>query len=97
MALCRLGEVSAQQTFAVCSDAEVGKKRDASDEDIVQTFAHELRYPATTDAKRLAYEIAKRHDAQHMSVVYGEGLRRDDGRDNCHSRNAEIAHKKIIR
>ncbi len=57
-------------SFAVCSDAEVGKKRDASDEDIVQTFAHELRYPATTDAKRLAYEIAKRHDAQHMSVVF---------------------------
>jgi predicted helicase len=57
-------------SFAVCSDAEVGKKRDASDEDIVQTFAHELRYPATTDAKRLAYEIAKRHDSQHMSVVF---------------------------
>ena len=44
-------------SFAVCSDAEVGKKRGASDEDTVQTFDHELRYPATTDAKRLAYEI----------------------------------------
>ena len=49
-------------SFAVCSDAEVGKKREA-DDDIVQTFAHELRYPATTNAARLAYEIAKRHDA----------------------------------
>ncbi len=57
-------------SFAVCSDAEVGKKRDASDEDIVQTFAHELRYPATTDAARLAYEVAKRHDAHHMSVIF---------------------------
>ncbi|MDB4265505.1 DEAD/DEAH box helicase family protein, partial [bacterium] len=55
--------------FAVCSDSEVGKKR-KKDEDIVQTFAHELRYPATTDAKRLAYEISKRHDEQHMSVVF---------------------------
>ncbi len=43
--------------FAVCSDAEVRKKRDA-DADIVQTFAHELRYPATTDARRLAIELA---------------------------------------
>ncbi len=30
-------------SFAVCSDAEVGKKRDAN-EDIVETFSHELRY-----------------------------------------------------
>lgn len=56
-------------SFAVCSDAEVGKKR-SKDEDIVETFAHELRYPATTDAKRLAHEMAKRHDAGHMSVVF---------------------------
>jgi len=56
-------------SFAVCSDAEVGKKRDKN-EDIVETFAHELRYPATTDAKRLAHEMAKRHDAHHMSVVF---------------------------
>jgi predicted helicase len=56
-------------SFAVCSDAEVGKKRN-KDEDIVETFAHELRYPATTDAKRLAEEMKKRHDADHMSVVF---------------------------
>lgn len=56
-------------SFAVCSDSEIGKKR-KRDEDIVQTFAHELRYPATTDAKRLASEMAKRHDSHHMSVVY---------------------------
>jgi predicted helicase len=56
-------------SFAVCSDAEVGKKRN-KDEDIVETFAHELRYPATTDAKRLAEELKKRHDAQHMSVIF---------------------------
>lgn len=57
-------------SFAVCSDAEVGKKREKNDEDIVETFAHELRYPATTDAKRLALEVAKRHDAAHMSVIF---------------------------
>lgn len=56
-------------SFAVCSDSDVGKKR-KKDDDIVQTFAHELRYPATTDAARLAAEMAKRHDATHMSVVF---------------------------
>ena len=56
-------------SFAVCSDSEVGKKR-KKDDDRVQVFAHELRYPATTKANRLAEEIAKRHDDEHMSVVF---------------------------
>ncbi len=56
-------------SFAVCSDVEVGKKR-SKDDDIVETYAHELRYPATTDAKRLAHEMKQRHDAGHMSVVF---------------------------
>jgi predicted helicase len=50
-------------SFAVCSDAEVGKKR-SKDDDIVEAFAHEIRYPATTDAKRLAFEMKRRHDAE---------------------------------
>ena len=32
-------------SFAVCSDSDVGKKRSA-DDDMVQTFNHELRYPS---------------------------------------------------
>lgn len=56
-------------SFAVCSDSDVGKKR-KQDDDVVQTFTHELRYPATTEPKRLASEMAKRHDDQHMSVVF---------------------------
>jgi predicted helicase len=56
-------------SFAVCSDSDVGKKR-KKDEETVQTFMHELRYPATTDALRLATEMQKRHDAHHMSVVF---------------------------
>ncbi|MDP3345273.1 MAG: type ISP restriction/modification enzyme [Hydrogenophaga sp.] len=55
--------------FAVCSDSDVGKKRQ-KDDDSVQTFTHELRYPATTEPSRLATEMAKRHDAAHMSVVF---------------------------
>ena len=56
-------------SFAVCSDSDVGKKRKKED-DSVQTFTHELRYPATTEPARLAAEMAKRHDAEHMSVVF---------------------------
>lgn len=56
-------------SFAVCSDSDVGKKRQ-KDDDSVQTFTHELRYPATTEPARLATEMAKRHDAAHMSVVF---------------------------
>ncbi len=56
-------------SFAVCSDSDVGNKRKTND-DVVQTFAHELRYPATTVPARLAMEMSKRHDAHHMSVVF---------------------------
>ncbi len=56
-------------SFAVCSDSDVGKKRTKED-DRVQTFTHELRYPATTQPSRLAAEMAKRHDSGHMSVVF---------------------------
>ena len=56
-------------SFAVCSDSDVGKKR-KKDDDTVQTFTHELRYPATTESARLAAEMEKRHDALHMSVVF---------------------------
>ncbi len=55
--------------FAVCSDSEVGKKRIADGDDY-QMLAHELQFPATTNPKALAHEIAKRHDATHMSVVF---------------------------
>ena len=56
-------------SFAVCSDSDVGKKRKI-DDDVVQTFTHELRYPATTEPQRLASEMSKRYDDQHMNVVF---------------------------
>ena len=55
-------------SFAVCSDSEVGKKRDKDDD--YQMLVHELQYPATTNPKALAMEVTKRHDDQHMSVVF---------------------------
>ncbi len=57
-------------SFAVCSDSDVGKKKGRKEDDAVQTLAHELRYPATTDARRLAQGIALRHDGEHMTVVF---------------------------
>lgn len=56
-------------SYAVCSDSEVGKKRDKN-EDVVETIETDLKYPATTDAKRLAEEVGKRHDQSHMTVVF---------------------------
>jgi predicted helicase len=55
-------------SFAVCSDSEVGKGRNKDDD--YQMLVHELQYPATTNPKMLANEVTKRHDAQHMSVVF---------------------------
>lgn len=57
-------------SFAVCSDSAVGKKKDKNEDDVVHTFIHELRYPATTQADKLAKEFELRHDNEHMSVVY---------------------------
>lgn len=55
--------------YAVCSDSEIGKKRSKSDDDF-ELLAHELQYPATTNAKQLAKAFNEREDDQHMSVVF---------------------------
>jgi len=55
-------------SFAVCSDSEVGKKRDKDDD--YQMLVHELRYPATTNPKALANEFNKRQDDEHLNVIY---------------------------
>lgn len=58
-------------SFAVCSDSSVGKKkRHSAEDDAPQLLTHELQYPATTNPERLALEMSKRHDADHMSVVF---------------------------
>jgi predicted helicase len=58
------------RSFAVCSDSEVGKKPNKGDVD-VQTLVHELQYPATTNAKRLATELSSRGGKSYMTVVFG--------------------------
>ncbi len=54
-------------SYAVCSDVKVGKR---AGEDDFAMLVHELQYPATTDARHLAAEVAKRHDGEHMTVVF---------------------------
>ncbi len=54
-------------SFAVCSDVKVGKRQG---EDDFAMQVHELQYPATTDARHLATEVERRHDGQHMTVVF---------------------------
>lgn len=55
-------------SFAVCSDSEVGKKRDKDDD--YQMLVHELRYPATTNPSALAFEFNKRKDNEHLNVIF---------------------------
>lgn len=57
-------------SYAVCSDTEVGKKKNKTAIDAVTTLAHELQYPATTDAEKLAGNVEKHHDSDHMTVVF---------------------------
>ena len=56
--------------YAVCSDSQVGKRRQNRNEDAADILTHELNYPATTRADKLAAEMIRRHDDTHMSVVF---------------------------
>jgi len=59
--------------FAVCSDAEVGKKRlstTAEDDDQITMALHELAYPATTNAASLAKNHQARAKPESMSVIF---------------------------
>lgn len=57
-------------SFAVCSDSDVGKKKRRQEDDQVATLIHELRFPATTNARSLVRAMMARHDDEHMSVVF---------------------------
>jgi len=57
-------------SFAVCSDSDVGKKKRRQEDDQVATLIHELRFPATTNARSLVRAMQARHDDEHMSVVF---------------------------
>ncbi|MDD4911918.1 MAG: DEAD/DEAH box helicase family protein [Sideroxydans sp.] len=55
------------RSFAVCSDAQVGKRKNS--DDLGDINVHDLAYPATTDSKKLAQKIAHPHDGE-MTVIF---------------------------
>ncbi|MFC0322255.1 DEAD/DEAH box helicase [Gallibacterium melopsittaci] len=56
-------------SFAVCSDGDVGKQNKNND-DLVQTYIHELQYPATTNAESLIKAIKFKHLDDAMTVIF---------------------------
>ena len=56
------------RSFAVCSDVQVGKRRKNAN-DIAEISAHELAFPATTDASKLTAR-AGTDDSVRMTVVF---------------------------
>lgn len=56
------------RSFAVCSDAQVGKRR-KDNNDIAEIEVHELEFPATTQPGKLV-EKAGADDAERMTVVF---------------------------
>ncbi|MEQ1933961.1 MAG: DEAD/DEAH box helicase family protein [Fimbriimonadaceae bacterium] len=60
------------RSYAVCSDSQVGKRRRDQD-DIAEVDLHDLDYPATTNAARLASR-ASHPAAERMTVVFSTYL-----------------------
>ena len=63
-------------SFAVCSDSDVGKKRGRSEDDSVQTLAHELRYlilPPLHGHPVKRFNIAIRGETDEQEEVRGKG------------------------
>jgi predicted helicase len=55
------------RSFAVCSDNQVGKRKNG--DDLADINIHDLAYPATTNAKKLAAKIAHPHNGE-MTVIF---------------------------
>jgi predicted helicase len=51
--------------FAVCSDAKVGKRSESED-----ISSHDLAFPASTDAKRLADQVTALSTGSAMTVIF---------------------------
>ncbi len=62
------------RAFAVCSDAQVGKRRRNAD-DVAEVEAHDLDYPATTNAAKLAKKVSHAVP-DRMTVVFATYRRR---------------------
>lgn len=63
-----IDSVTPLASFAVCSDVQVGKRRRDSD-DVAEIETHDLDYPATTNAAKLAAKTVKA-PSDRMRVVF---------------------------
>lgn len=54
--------------FAVCSDAQVGKRK--ANDDLADLNTHDLAYPATTKAQKLAFVVEKHASDAVMTVAF---------------------------
>lgn len=57
----------ALRLFAVCSDNQVGKRK--ANDDLADISVHDLAYPATTNAQKLAHKIHQQHNDE-MTVIF---------------------------
>lgn len=57
------------KSFAVCSDSDVGKRRDKDDDRVIAGIS-DLQYPATTNAASLQKHMADHHSGDAMTVVF---------------------------
>lgn len=57
------------RAFSVCSDSQVGKRKYSND-DLADLTVHDLAYPATTDARKLAEEVNKDNNENSMTVIF---------------------------
>lgn len=64
---CTIESKTPLRSYAVCSDNQVGKRKGG--DDLADINIHDLAYPATTDAKKLAAKIAHPHDGE-MTVIF---------------------------
>ena len=64
-------------SFAVCSDAQIGKRKESGDDDTGDILTYDLAFPATTSAKEIARQYraiqatsAKKKTGAQMTVVF---------------------------
>ena len=56
------------RAVAVCSDAQVGKRRMSGRDDAIQYDIHDLAFPATTNSKKLAERVATPEGGEMVAV-----------------------------
>ena len=54
--------------FSACSDKKIGKRK--TSDDVIDINLSDLSHPATTDPKKLSYEVSEKSNNDKMTVVF---------------------------